>query len=110
MLNKELSNSIAELKNPERKLNVIISVIIVSVLWGSLVLVVRNWGTDKAEENKQLKIENKDLHKDKDSLMNMQYQYVVEQLKQEKQVKQFTESWDSLNTELLKIKHELISK
>lgn len=108
MLENELSDAVKEVKNPERRINLIAALVICSVLWAILVLVVRSWGTDLLEENKSLKIENNTIkgymQHQIDSIKFVQYQDVVDQLNQ---IKKLTKYQDSLNTALANIKHDL---
>lgn len=108
MLKTELSDAVTELKVPERKINMIAALIIVSVLWAILVLVVKSWGQNLLEENRYLKTENSKIAASKqreiDSIKLVQYNDVVEQLQNIKKLERYQ---DSLNRALRLIKHEL---
>lgn len=109
-LEKELSESVTELKNPERKINVITAIVIASVLWASLTTVVgilyKNMRDDSISKSHTIyKMQDKI-----DSLNNLRYLDVKSQVSQERQIIEFREYQDSMNQQLLKIKNQLISK
>jgi len=110
MLKSELNKSVSQLKNPERRINVIVSILICSALWSTLTFVIWSWGNNLLEDNRSLKLDVTSKQRENDSLRTVQYQYVLEQLRQVQKVREFTEYQDSLNTELKKVKRELISK
>ena len=110
MLKKELTEAHKKLKNPERRINAIYTAIIVSVLWASLVVANNSRINDLVESNRKKDAQIQELTKQNQDLYNKNYQFILDQLQQEKQVKEFNRYSDSVNHELIKIKRTLTSK
>lgn len=110
MLETEITDAVKEIKDPERRINLFTALVIASILWGSLTTVVgilyQNLKRENNKKDAKIEMQANTI----DSLNNRQYQYVLQQLQNEKQVKEVKIFIDSMNREVTQIKQTLISK
>jgi hypothetical protein len=117
MYETEISEAVDSVKNPERRINIYTSIVIIVTLAGVITVISKALDTYKNSENASLKNSNDALQikldakqKECDSLRTVQYYYVVKELENEKKIGSFGIYQDSVNNELKIIKRKLTSK
>jgi hypothetical protein len=104
MVNKQLAEANNKYKNPERRINAIYTSIIVSVLWGSLVIANNSRINDLVESSKKKDTKIDQLTRQNEDCTNKNYEFMLSEVVKQKSYQ------DSVNRELIKLKQTLMSR
>ncbi len=110
MLEKEINESVSEIKDPERKINIITAMIVVSALWAALLVVSRIAYNNVISEKKQAEAKSDSWERKYDSIIAIRYQDARNEVDVEKIINDFRNYQDSTNRELRILKEKLTSK
>lgn len=104
MPNTQLTEAHKKFKNPERRINAIYTSIIVSVLWGSLVVANNSRINDLVESSKKKDAKIDQLLKQNENCNDKNYEFMLAEVLKQKNYQ------DSVNHELIKLKQTLTSR
>lgn len=104
MPNTQLTEAHKKFKNPERRINAIYTSIIVSVLWGSLVIANNSRINDLVESSKKKDAKIDQLLKQNEDCNDKNYEFMLSEVLKQKNYQ------DSVNHELVKLKQTLTSR